>query len=122
MPSCPNLSDDDAFEGKDASDLLNDYQNLSQKYDEILRISDQILGELVGDRDQTKLLGLLNRKLETGKEIELLSQRIAGSNIQPSASQRSVLDQAKKEIEKIRSKAERLYSLERRIRKLTENS
>ena len=122
MPSRPNLSDDEAFEGKDASDLLNDYQNLSQKYDEILRISDQILGELVGDRDQTKLLGLLNRKLETGKEIELLSQRIAGRNIQPSASQRSVLDQAKKEIEKIRSKAERLYSLERRIRKQTENS
>jgi hypothetical protein len=122
MPSHPDPSNKQGSTRREASDLLNDYQILSREYDQILRISQEILNELSGDRDETRLSGLLNQKLKIGKNIELLSQRIAGRNIEPSSSRKSILDQARKEIENISSKAGELLYLERRIRKLIENS
>jgi len=122
MPSHSDPSNKQDSTRTGASDLLNDYQILSQEYDEILRISQEILNELSGDRDETRLSGLLSQKLKIGKDIELLSQRIAGRNIEPSSSRKSVLNQAKKEIESIGSKAGELLNLERKIRKLIENS
>lgn len=122
MPSHSDPSNKQSSTRREASDLLNDYRILSQEYDEILRISEQILNELSGDRDETRLSGFLNQKLKIGKNIELMSQRIASRNIEPSSSRKSLLDQAKKEIESISSKAGELLNLERRIRKLIENS
>jgi len=102
-------------------ELLHRYQILSRKYDEVVKISEQILNELKGHREETELFRLLDQKWEIGKKIELLSQSIARWNIQPSPSQKHLLDQVKVEIAEIESKAERLWSLEKRIRELTEN-
>ena len=121
MPSHPDPSNEQTSEGKDLSELLRQYQNLSKKYDEVVKISEQILNELKGQKEETELSRLLDQKWEIGKKIELLSRSIAGSNIQGSSSQKHILDQVRLEITEIESKAEKLWSLERRIRELTEN-
>jgi len=121
MPSNPDPSNEHSSEGKDLPELLHRYQILSRKYDEVVKISEQILNELKGHREETELFRLLDQKWEIGKKIELLSQSIARWNIQPSPSQKHLLDQVKVEIAEIESKAERLWSLEKRIRELTEN-
>lgn len=122
MPANTNPLDDQAFPEINISNLLKDYRILSQKYDEILKISQKILVELTKDKDQTKLSRFLDEKLEIGKNIELLSRKIAHQNVKSSSSQKFSLDQAKRELEKIRSKADKLWNLERKIKKLIENT
>ena len=122
MTSNANPSDDQACAKRDASDLLNDYQTLSREYDKILKISQQILVELIKDeKDETRLSELLDQKLEIGRNIKLLSQKISDENLKFLPSTEFSLNEAKREFEKIRSKVDELWNLEKRIKKLTEN-
>lgn len=122
MPSNTNPSDDQAFGERNGSNLLKDYQILSREYDKILGISQEILMELTEKKDETKLSGLLDQKLEIARNIELLSQKIGNQDINFSPSEKSLLSEVKRELERIRLMAFELWNLERKIKKLTENS
>jgi hypothetical protein len=121
MPSNKNSPHDQTSE-RNATGLLNDYQILSREYDRILEISQKILTELTQKKDEKKLSNFLSQKLEIGKKIELLSRKIANSNVKSFYSQKSLLGEAKKELENIQSKVNKLWDLERKIKKLIENS
>jgi uncharacterized protein YktB (UPF0637 family) len=117
MPSDKNPSDDKTSAKINASDLLKDYQTLSQEYFQILDISKEILNELEKEVNEVKLSQLLDRKLEIGKRIELLSQRIANQDIRSLSSDKSILNEVKMELEKIKSLANKLWDIEREIKK-----
>ncbi|MGB2698650.1 MAG: hypothetical protein WBD28_12445 [Candidatus Zixiibacteriota bacterium] len=118
MPSDKKSSDDKTSAKINASDILKDYQTLSQEYFRILDISKEILNELEKEANEVKLSQLLDRKLEIGKRIELLSQRIANQDIGSLSSDKSILNEVKMELEKIKSLANKLWDLEREIKKV----
>ena len=91
---------------------------LSQEYGQILDISKEILNQLEKEVNEVKLSQLLDRKLEIGKRIELLSQRIANQDIGSLSSDKSILNEVKMELEKIKSLANKLWDLERKIKKI----
>jgi len=121
MVSKKNPSEDGAFRETNASGLLKDYQILSREYDKILKISQEILTELTKDKDVARLSRLLDQKSDIGRNIGLLSHNLSGRNIKFSPSEKSWLNQAKRELQKIKSKADQLWNLENRIIKLTED-
>lgn len=121
MPPNTNPSDDKASAEKNGSNLLKDYQILSREYDKILGISQEILRELKDKKNETKLSEFLDQKLEIARNIESLSQKIGNQDIKLSSSEKSSLNQIKRELERIRLKADELWNLERKIKRLTEN-
>ncbi len=120
----PNINppDDKASVEKNGSNLLKDYQILSREYDKILAISQEILRELKEKKDETKLSELLDQKLEVARNIKFLSQKIGSQDINLSSSKKLLLNEVKRELERIRLKADELWNLEREIKRLTENS
>jgi len=121
MPPNTNPSDDKASVERKGSNLLRDYQILSREYDKILGISQEILRELKEKKDETKLSEFLDKKLEIARNIESLSHKIGNQEIKLSSSEKSLLSEVKRELERIRLKANELWNLERKIKKLTEN-
>lgn len=118
MPPDKNPSDNKTSAQTKASFLLKDYQNLTGEYAQILKISNEILNELTKDRNEVTLSRLLDRKLEIGKRIELLSKRIASQDIRSLSSQESLLNKAKMELERTKSLANELWNLERKIKEI----
>ncbi len=118
MPLDKDPSDNKTSAQTKASFLLKDYQDLSGEYDKILKISNEILNELTKDRNEITLSRLLDRKLEIGKRIELLSKRIASQDIRSLSSQKSILNEVKMELERTKSLANKLLVLERKIKKI----
>ena len=118
MPPDKNPSDDKILARTNALNLLKNYQTLSQEYDRILEISKEILNQLEKEANENKLSQLLDQKLEIGKRIKILSQRIADQDIGSLSSDKSILNQVKMELEKIKSLADKLWELERKIKKM----
>lgn len=118
MPSDKNPSDDKTLARTKTLNLLKNYQTLSQEYNQILEISKEILNQLENEANEVKLSQLLDQKLEIGKRIELLSQKIADQDIGSLSSDKSILNEVKMEFEKIKSLADKLWDLERKIKKM----
>ena len=118
MPPDKNSSDFKTLARTKALNLLKSYQTLSQEYGQILEISKEILNQLEKEANEVKLSQLLDKKLEIGKRIELLSQKIAEQDIGSLSTDKSILNEVKMELEKIKSLADKLWDLERKIKKM----
>jgi hypothetical protein len=118
MPPDKNSSDDKTRVRTNALNLLKNYQTLSQEYDRILEISKEILSQLETEANENKLSQLLDQKSEIGKRIGLLAHEMTGQDFDSLSSDKSILNQVKIEFEKIKSLADKLWDLERKIKKM----
>ena len=122
MPPEKNPPDNKTFAKTNTSDILKDYQNLSQEYENILKVSEEILNGLKKEANEGKLSRLLDRKMQIGRRIKLLSQRIANQDIGSLSADKSMLNEVKMELERTKSLANQLWDLERKIKKTLEGS